>query len=143
MASAIFPCLQTKYHVRIISELGHFPTIVALAGIAKSYRRKIKRKLTLIEDGVAHILSRIRMRGWCGRLWRNWLVDLDFIESRQVRVVSSRPPEGYRYLELFLPEHRNFILRTPWLLSFSSSHGQHQHRVSYGFYWSFMAEGDG
>ena len=104
------PMFQTTYHVRVISELGHFPTIVALAGIAKSYRRKIKGKLTLIEDGVAHF-EQDKNERLVWEVVEELVGHLDFIESRQVRVVSSRPPEGYRYLELFLPEHRNFILR--------------------------------
>jgi hypothetical protein len=45
---------QTTYHAHIVAELGHFPIIIALASIAKSYRRKIKGKLILIEDGMAH-----------------------------------------------------------------------------------------
>jgi hypothetical protein len=27
-----------------------------------------------------------------------------------VRIILSQPPEGYRYTELFLPEHRNDIM---------------------------------
>jgi len=37
-----------------MAELGHFPTIIALSSVSSSYRRKIKGKLVLIEDGVAH-----------------------------------------------------------------------------------------
>src|SRR5258708_1209648 len=31
------PMFQTTYHARVVVELGHFPMIVALASIAKSY----------------------------------------------------------------------------------------------------------
>jgi hypothetical protein len=83
--------------------------IVTLASIAKSYRRKIKGKLTLIEDGVAHF-EQDKNERLVWEVVEELVGRLDFIESRQVRVVLSRPPEGYRYLELFLPECRNFIL---------------------------------
>jgi len=48
------PMFLTKYHHHIMPELGHFPTIIALSNVSSSYRRKIKGKLVLIEDGVAH-----------------------------------------------------------------------------------------
>jgi hypothetical protein len=35
---------------------------------------------------------------------------LDLIGSREVRVVSSQPPEGYRYSELFHSNYRNDII---------------------------------
>jgi hypothetical protein len=101
---------QTTYHARVIAELCHFPTIVALASIAKSYRRKIKGKLTLIEDGVAHF-EQNKNEGLVWEVVEELVGCLNFIESRQVRVVSSRPSKGYHYLELFLPEHQNFILQ--------------------------------
>jgi hypothetical protein len=48
------PLFVTNYHTCIFAELGHFSTIIAFTSIAKSYRRKIKGKSMLIEDGIAH-----------------------------------------------------------------------------------------
>jgi len=45
---------EKRYQPLMLIRLGHFPTIIALATIPKSYRRKVKGKLTFIEDGVAH-----------------------------------------------------------------------------------------
>jgi hypothetical protein len=36
----------------MVAQLGHFSTIIALMSIATLYKRKIRGKLTLIEDGV-------------------------------------------------------------------------------------------
>jgi hypothetical protein len=36
----------------------------------------------------------------------------DLIGSREFSRISFTPPEGYSYLELFVPERRNEILRT-------------------------------
>jgi hypothetical protein len=71
---------------------------------------KIKRKLTLIEDGGAHF-EQDKNEGLVWEVVEELVGCLDFIESRQVRVVLSRPPKGYHCLELFLLECRNFILR--------------------------------
>ena len=100
---------QTRYCDRILAELGHFPTIIALASIAKSYRRKVKGTLTFIEDGVAHFEKDKNER----LAWE--VVDqvvgrLDWIGSREMRIISSQPPEGYRYSELFHRDHRNDIM---------------------------------
>ena len=104
------PMFETRYHDRILAELGHFPTIIALASIAKSYRRKVKGKLTLIGDGVAH-LERDKKERMVWEIVEGLIGRLEFIGSREMRVFSSTPPEGYHYLELFLPECRNLVLQ--------------------------------
>jgi hypothetical protein len=103
------PMFATKHRDRMVAQLGHFPTIIALASIATSYRRKIKGKLTLIEDGVAHF-EKDRNERLVWEVVDELICRLDFIGSGEVRIISSRPPEGYRYTELFLPEHRNDIM---------------------------------
>ena len=35
---------------------------------------------------------------------------IGWVGTSELRIVSSVPPEGYHYLQLFLPEWRNFIL---------------------------------
>ena len=100
----------TKHRNRMVAQLGHFPTIIALASIAMSYRRKIRGKLTLIEDGVAHFEKHKDER----LVWE--VVDeiisrSEFIGSRQMEIISFQPPEGYRYSELFHLNHRNDIIR--------------------------------
>ena len=101
---------STKHCNRMVAQLGHFPTIIALASIATSYRRKIRGKLTLIEDGVAHIEKHKDER----LVWE--VVDeiisrSEFIGSRQMKIILFQPPEGYRYSELFHSNHRNDIIR--------------------------------
>jgi len=103
------PMFETRHHVRMVARLGHFPTIIALASIPSSYRRRIKGKLTLIEDGVGHFERDMSER----LVWEvvdELICRLDFVGSRQMRIVSSQPPMGYRYSELFLPEYRNEII---------------------------------
>jgi hypothetical protein len=65
--------------------------------------------LTLIEDGVAHF-EKDRNERLMWEVVDELICQLDFIGSGQVRMISSRPPEGYRYTKLFLPEHRNDIM---------------------------------
>jgi hypothetical protein len=98
----------------MVAQLGHFPTIIALASIATSYRRKIRGKLTLIEDSVAHF-EKDRNERLVWEVIDELMGRFDFIgsgqrRSGQGRIISSQPPEGYRYTELFLPEHRNDIM---------------------------------
>jgi hypothetical protein len=105
---------STKYRNRMVAQLGHFPTIIALASIATSYRRKIRGKLTLIEDSVAHF-EKDRNERLVWEVVDELMGRFDFIgsgqgRSGQGRIISSQPPEGYRYTELFLPEHRNDIM---------------------------------
>jgi len=100
---------EKRYQPLLLRQLGHFPTIIALASVAKSYRRKVKGTLTFIEDGVAHFEKDKKER----LAWE--VVDqvvgrLDWIGSREMRIISSQPPEGYRYSELFRRDHRNNIM---------------------------------
>jgi len=105
------PMFLTKYHHRIMPELGHFPTIIALSSVPSSYRRRIKGKLVLIEDGVAHFEKHKDEK----LVWEvvNEIVGRSefFTGSRQMTIVSFQPPEGYRYSELFHSNYRNDIIR--------------------------------
>jgi hypothetical protein len=104
------PMFATRDHPRMIARLGHFPTIIALASIPSSHRRKIKGKLVLIEDGVAHF-EKDKDERLVWEVIDEFVCRLDLIGSREVRVVSSQPPEGYRYSELFHSNYRNDIIR--------------------------------
>jgi hypothetical protein len=95
--------------LHVHNRLSHFPTIIALVSIHKSYRRKIKGKLVLIEDGIAHFEKDKHER----LVWE--VVDelvgrLEFIGSRQVRIISSQPLESYCYSELFHFDHHNNVI---------------------------------
>ena len=92
-----------RHQDRIFACLGYFPTIIAITSVPKSFQRKVKGKLEFIGDGVAHFEPSIGeglvwdiVEGLVGR--HGWF------GSSELRKVSSMPPEGYRYLELFLPE---------------------------------------
>jgi hypothetical protein len=48
------PMFIQSCYTQITYRLGHFPSILALTTIPKSYRRKARGKLEIIGDGIAH-----------------------------------------------------------------------------------------
>jgi hypothetical protein len=100
----------TRRHDRVTNQLGHFPTILALSAIAKSYRRKIRGRLDLIGDGLAHFEP--DPHGFL--VWEvldNMMTRFDLIGGRNLSKVSNKPPEGYGYIEIFNPSNCNDILK--------------------------------
>ena len=100
-----------RSHKLITRKLGHFPSILALSTISKLYRKKMARgKLELIGDGMAHYESDIT-----GELvWEiveKLTLPLDLIGGRNLVKVSSKPPQGYSYIQLFDPLYHNDILQ--------------------------------
>ena len=128
---------EMRHKDRILARLGYFPMIIAIASVPKSFRRKIKGRLEFIGDGVAHFEQSIGeelvwdiVEGLVGRnLW---------VGSSELRKVSSMPPEGYRYLELFLPEWRNMILQlfgpNPLLQAVADAHASYRTQF-FGVLW--------
>jgi hypothetical protein len=94
----------------IFTHLGYFPTIIAIASVPKSFRRKVKGKLEFIGDGVAHFEQSIG-EGLVWEIVEGLVGRNEWVGSSELRKVSSMPPEGYHYLELFLPEWQNTILQ--------------------------------
>src|ERR1700683_271337 len=97
-------------HTSIIKQLGHFPTILALTTIPAIYRKKVKGKLELIGDSLAHF-EPDTSEGLVWEAVEDMVSQFDLIGSRQLCMVSFMPPEGYSYLELFIPERQNVVLR--------------------------------
>jgi hypothetical protein len=72
----------------MVAQLGHFPTIIALASITTSYKRKIRGKLMLIEDSVAHF-EKDRNERLVWEVVDELMGQFDFIGSGQGRIISS------------------------------------------------------
>ena len=100
---------MSRYHDLITRRLGHFPSIFALSTVSKSYRRNHARgKLELIGDGLANYEPDVS-----GDLvWEivEKLIILDLIGGWNLVKISSKPPKGYGYIELFNPPNYNDIL---------------------------------
>jgi len=58
----------------------------------------------LIEDGVAHF-EQDKNERLVWEIVEELVSRLECVESRQVRVILFRLPEGYHYLKLFLHNH--------------------------------------
>jgi hypothetical protein len=99
-----------RHQDRIFTYLGYFPTIIAIASVPKSFRRKVKGKLEFIGDGVAHFEQSIG-EGLVWDIVEGLVGRNEWVGGSELCKVSSVPPEGYRYLVLFLPEWRNTILQ--------------------------------
>ena len=97
-------------HLQLIKELGHSPTILALTTFPPSYQLKAKGMLNIIADGVAHF-EPDKNGGLVWEIMDNMMSQFDLIGSRQLKILSFTPPEGYSYLELFVSDRRNEILQ--------------------------------
>jgi hypothetical protein len=101
---------KKRYHSRIIENIGHFPSIMALSAVAKSYRRNAKGTLTLIGDGLAHY-EPVVSGGLAWDIVGDVMTRFDLIGGRQLSRLSFKPPEGYSYIELFVSTKRDEILK--------------------------------
>src|ERR1700733_7693261 len=100
MALAIFQCFPKDTRIASLIALATFQPFIALASISKMYQR-----LELVGDGVAHFE---------GPVWdvvEELVGQIDWVGSSDLHIMSSVPPEGYHYLQLFVPERRNWILQ--------------------------------
>ena len=70
----------------------------------------MKGKLELIGDSLAHF-EPDTSEGLVWEAVEDMVSQFDLIGSRQLCMVSFMPPEGYSYLELFIPERWNVVLR--------------------------------
>ena len=102
---------MSRYHDLITRRLGHFPSILALSTVSKSYRRNHARgKLELIGDGLAHYEPNLS-GDLVWEIVEKLTIPLDLIGGRNLVKISSKPPKGYGYIELFNPLNRNDILQ--------------------------------
>jgi hypothetical protein len=66
--------------------------------------------LNIIGDGVAHF-EPDKHGGLVWEIKDDMTSWFDLIESRQLKILSFTPPKGYSYLELFVSDRHNEILR--------------------------------
>jgi hypothetical protein len=103
------PLFKNRYHSRVIRQIGHFPSIIALARVSKSYRVNARGVLTVIGDGVAHFEPN-RREGLVWDVIEAMMARFDLVGGQHLTRASFSPPDGYGYIELFIPTKRNEIL---------------------------------
>jgi hypothetical protein len=133
-------CYLTLFHTahrpQIVQRLGHFPSILALTSVAKSYRSKARGSLQIIGDGVAH-LKLDKEEGFAWEILDNVVARLEFIGGREISTISFCPPKGYGYVQLFTPSERGDLLKlgpTPSLQTIIDIDPAHRIYVK-GFLW--------
>jgi hypothetical protein len=127
----------TSRRQRVFKQLGYFPSIWAIMGVQKAYRLRVRGTFEIIGDGVAHFEQDKNERPvW--DMMDEMTGRIDLIGDRQLRRVSSVPPKGYSYVELFVPDKRNNILQdlgpTPLLQSIIDIDSSHRSTVK-GSIW--------
>ena len=97
---------QKALHNRIINNIEHFPSIYALSTIPATYRKRAaKGTFELIGDNVAHYEPDLHGESaW--EIVDKLTLPLHLIGSFKYSKISSKPPQGYEYAELFNPLHR-------------------------------------
>ena len=104
------PMFSCTIHLWLINELGHFPTILALTTFPHLYWLKAKGVLNIIGDGVAHF-EPDKNGGLVWEIMDNMMSRFHLIGSRQLKILSFTPPEGYSYLAPFVSDRCNDIPR--------------------------------
>ena len=103
------PLFHKRMRPRVIRQIGHFPSIIALTIVSKSYRRNVRGVLELIGDGVAHFEPDIR-EGLVWDIIESMMARFDLVGGSQLTRISYLPPDGYSYLQFFITTKRNEIL---------------------------------
>ena len=88
---------------RVIWHIGHFPSIYALSTVPTCYRKQLsKGTFKLIGDNVAHYESQLYGDpAW--EIVEKLTLPLHLIGSKQLVRISTKPPQGYGYIEIFQP----------------------------------------
>jgi hypothetical protein len=122
---------------RVLKRIGHFPSILAISSVPRSYRTKIKGWFEIIGDGIAHF-EEDRNGGPVWALLDEMTGRIDLIGDRNLWRVSSTPPVGYSYAELFVPGKRQEILEhlgpEPLLQSVIDINPTHRFAIK-GYLW--------
>ena len=74
-----------------------------LVVVAASYRRRIRGSVKIIGDCFAHF-ERNKDEGYVWEVLEEVMSRFEFIGSGRMRILSSTPPLGYKYVELFYPK---------------------------------------
>ena len=93
------------YHSQIINKIGSIPSIYIISAISTTYRKRgAKGNFQLIGDNLAHFEPTIfGESAW--DVVDKLTLSLHLIGSNKLVKVSSKPPQGYRYIEIFHLSH--------------------------------------
>ena len=100
-----------QYSQLLKARLGCYPTIMELVAVAPSYRRRIRGSVKIIGDHFAHF-EQNKDEGYVWDVLEEVMSRFEFIGSGRMRILSSTPPLGYKYVELFYPKWRNEVLHS-------------------------------
>lgn len=92
-------------------QLGHYPTIMRLIAVSASYQRRIRGTVEIIGDHFTHVECNSQER-YVWDILEEVMARFEFIGSGQLRIISSMPPLGYKYTELFHLERRNEVIQS-------------------------------
>ena len=86
---------------KVIQQVGHFPSIYALSTVPHYYgRQSAKRTFKLIGDNLSHYETKIDGDpAW--EIADKLTLPLHLIGSKELIKVSTKPPQGYSYAEIF------------------------------------------
>ena len=99
------------YHQLLRARLGCYPTIMELVAVAASYRRRIRGSVRIIGDRFAHF-ERNKDEGYVWEVLEEVMSRFEFIGSGCMRILSSTPSLGYKYVKLFYPKWWNEVLQS-------------------------------
>ena len=90
-------------HDKVIQQVGHFPSIYALSTVPHYYRRQsAKGTFKLIGDNLSHYETKIDGDpAW--EIVDKLTLPLYLVGSKELIKVSTKPPQGYGYAEIFQP----------------------------------------
>ena len=74
-----------------------------LIAVAASYRRRIRGRVKIIGDRFAHF-KRNKDEGYVWDVLEEVMSRFEFIGSGCMRILSSTPSLGYKYVKLFYPK---------------------------------------
>ena len=95
---------------KVVQNIEHFPSIFALSTVPHYYRRQSAKGIfKLIGNNLAHYESKVDG----DPVWE--IVDkltlpLHLIGSKELVRVSTKPPQGYSYIEIFQPLQRTHVM---------------------------------
>ena len=95
---------------RVIQHIGHFPSIYALSTVPICYRKQsAKGTFKLIGDNLAHYESHLYGDpAW--EIVEKLTLPLHMIGSKELVRISTKPPQGYGYIEIFQPLQHTHIM---------------------------------
>ena len=104
------PLFRKDCHNWAVRQIGHFPSIYALSTVSTCYRRQMaKGTFKLIGDSLAHYEPHL----YGDPAWEvvdKLTISLHLIGSKELVRISTKPPQGYGYIEIFHPSQHTHIM---------------------------------